>query len=341
MIPMQTAPIAPFITTYFRDHLVGVRNMSPNTLASYRDAMKLLIQFICREMDRPVTELTIQDINTARVLSFLAYLESERENSVRTRNHRLAAIRAFMIYVASTEPQLAGLCQNITSIPCKKGPRAVIDYLEREELETVFEEVDLKTDEGLRDFALLQLIYNSGARVQETADLHSSNLTLSKPYRVSILGKGRKWRTCPLWESTSKALQDYLSSRSQDSKEGHVFLNRYGKPLGRHGISYILKKYVRRAAVKMPQLLTKRISPHTLRHTTAMHLLQSGVEMNVIKSWLGHANLETTQQYVQFDLAMKTKAMAQCEGSYQEMGGQTVLPSWKAKPDILAWLRSL
>lgn len=340
MIPTTRSPIAPFLMTYFQNHLVAERNLSPNTLMSYRDALKLLLRFICREEDKPCTELTFQHISADRVRRFLAYLEEERGNSIRSRNQRLAAIRSFCEYVAGVEPQLAGHCLTLTSIPAKKGPWPLIDYLEPEELDAVFEEVDPQQREGLRDSALLTFMYNSGARVQEVADLRIGWLTLTKPFLVRICGKGRKWRICPLWGSTGQVLTNYLVGRPALA-DGYVFLNRFGNPLGRHGIFNIVKKYVQRAAIKMPRLLTKRISPHTIRHTTAMHLLQSGVEMSVISSWLGHSSQETTHQYARINLEMKTRALATCENICQPHDNPTKQPSWKASPDVLAWLESL
>lgn len=342
MIAMQTDPIAPFLTSYFRDHLLRERNLSPNTLTSYRDALKLLLQFASREVARPCTELTFDEIDAACVRRFLEHLEKERGNSVRTRNQRLAAVRAFFEYVAGKEPPLADLCRAVTSIPVKKGPVAAIDYLERGELDAVFQEVDLRLPEGVRDFALLLFMYNSGARVQEVADLRLPWLTLSRPCRVNLLGKGRRWRTCPLWVATGEALKDYLVRRKPEvAEEEHVFLNRHGRPLSRHGIAYILGKYVAQAESTTPRLSGKRIGPHTIRHTTAMHLLQSGVELNVIRSWLGHASLQTTHRYAQADLEMKARALERCEAVYQRPQEPGRVPTWKGSPDILAWLESL
>ncbi len=341
MITVATDPIAPYLTTYFRDHLVRDRNLSPNTLMSYRDALRMMLLFSSRATGRPCTELTFGNFDADFVRGFLNHLEVERQNSVRSRNQRLAAIRSFFEYVARTEPQLAAACQAITSIPLKRGSRETIDYLDEEELDTIFAEIDRRQPEGQRDFTLLLFTYNSGARVQEVADLRVSWLTLCKPFRVNLLGKGRKWRICPLWKDTGEALRSLLADRPATTEDQHVFLNRYGAPLSRHGIFNIVKKYVARAAVKLERLASKRISPHTIRHTTAMHLLQSGVELSVIRSWLGHSSVETTNQYCHIDLQMKAKALERCEARYQHDDGVTRPPSWKASPDILAWLKSL
>ena len=166
-------------------------------------------------------------------------------------------------------------------------------------------------------------------------------LTLTKPYRVNIFGKGRKWRSCPLWAATGDVLRRLLAHRIIQSNEEHVFLNRFGSSISRRGIFDIVKKYVNKATVNLPRLAQKKISPHTLRHTTAMHLLQSGVDLNVIRSWLGHASLDTTHQYAQIDLEMKTRALERCEASFLNPKDGPSIPSWKANPDILDWLESL
>jgi site-specific recombinase XerD len=337
----DTVRIAPFLTAFFRDFLISERNLSQNTVASYRDALKLFLIFMRMETGRACTEILMQDIDAAVVRRFLVSLEEDRGNSIRSRNHRLVVLRAFFEYVAGREPALAGICSTITSIPHKKGPCASIDYFEKEEIEAIFDEIDRSSAQGQRDFMLLLFLYNSGARVQEAADLCISWLTLTKPYRVSILGKGRKWRICPLWTATGEALRDLLAQRVARASEEHVFLNRFGEPFSRHGILNIVKRYAGQAAVKMPSLSQKRLSPHIIRHSTAMHLLQSGNEQNAIRSWLGHASIETTNQYTQIDLEMKTRAMERCEASFLKVGDGPRLPTWKADPDILAWLKSL
>ncbi len=337
----KTDCIASFLTTFFRDYMIRERNLSQNTIASYRDAMKLFLLFTKRELGKPCTQLSINDINSTIVRNFLTYLEQERGNSIRSRNNRLATLRSFFEYIAGIEPQHAGICRTITSIPIKKESRVSIDYLEKEEIEVVFKEIDKSQPGGLRDYALLLFMYNSGARVSEAAGLRISWLTLTKPYRVSIFGKGRKWRVCPLWVATGEALRNLLAQRVIQSNEEHVFLNRFGNPLSRHGISDIVKKYVIKASAKLPRLSQKKISPHTIRHSTAMSLLQSGVELNAIRSWLGHASLETTHQYTQIDLEMKTRAMECCEAAFLKSEDFSPLPSWKTNSDILDWLNSL
>ncbi len=337
----NTDKIAPYLTRFFQEHLTNERNLSSNTILSYRDAFKLFLVFMRSRTKRSPTTLLIQDITPTLVRDFLNALEHERGNSVRSRNHRLAVLRSFFEFVARSEPSHAGICRQIVSVPIKKSQRGLVDYLEMDEIREIFNQIDPARPERARDYALLLFLYNTGARVSEASQLRFSWLTLSRPYRVSILGKGRKWRICPLWTKTGEAFRDFLNGRVVHSEEEHVFLNRFNCPLGRHGIFNIVKKYAQVASVKMPRLAQKRISPHTIRHTTAMHMLQAGVDLNSIRTWLGHASLETTHQYVQINIEMKTKAMEKCEFSFLNNVLPSNLPSWKENEDILKWLQSL
>ena len=332
--------IAPFLTRFFQDYMVSERNLSQNTILSYRDALKLFLLFMQSQTRKSCTNLSLYDITPTRILQFLNFLEQQRGNSIRSRNHRLAALRSFFEYVARTEPRHAEVCRQIASIPIKKAGRALVDYLEIDEITAILNQIDPSRPDGLRDYTLFLFLYNAGARVEEASQLRSSWLTLTKPYRVCILGKGKKWRVCPLWRVVGEAFRCLLSARVIHSNEEHVFLNRFGSPLSRHGIFDIVKKYAKKASKTMPQLSQKRISPHTIRHTTAMHMLEAGIDINSIRSWLGHASLETTHQYAQINLKMKTKAMEICESSFLNVTG-SALPSWKADKDILTWLKSL
>jgi site-specific recombinase XerD len=248
-------------------------------------------------------------------------------------------LRRLFEYIALQEPVLSEHCRRITSIPCKKHQTLPeITYLEKNEMMAIVDAPNRRTALGRRDHAILLFMYNTGARVQEVADARASWLTLDPPPKTEILGKGRKWRTCPLWDSVAKVIMQVLDERRPPgSDDPHLFLNRYGRPVSRFGIWKIIEKYKKQAAVTTPSLRTKRVTPHTIRHTTAMHLLQSGVEINVIRSWLGHVNLATTHRYAEIDLAMKRKALESCELSVDGMPGG----ARRVAPDILAWLESL
>ncbi|RKY95430.1 MAG: integrase [Candidatus Hydrothermota bacterium] len=337
----ETDQIAPFVTRFFRDYLIAERNLSQNTVLSYRDALKLLLLFIKSRANKSSTNLPIQDITPDLIRQFLNFLEQERGNSIRSRNQRLAALRSFFEFVARTEPRHAEICRQIACLPVKRTTQGPVDYLEMDEITEIFNQIDPDQPQGLRDYALLLFLYNAGARVDEASKLRVSWVTLTKPYRVSILGKGRRWRVCPLWTATGQALCAFLAERSIDGDEEHVFLNRFGAPLSRHGIFNIVRKYAKRASTKMPRLAQKKISPHTIRHTTAMHMLQAGVDLNSIRNWLGHTSIETTYHYAHINLEMKTKAMEKCESSFLHTAAGSALPSWKANKDILSWLQSL
>ncbi len=213
-----------------------------------------------------------------------------------------------------------------------------IRYLEKDQVTAILDAVPRDTPRARRDYALLLFLYNTGARVQEAADTRLGWLTLHPPFKVELLGKGRKWRTCPLWESTAQQLQHQIEERRpHPNPHDYLFVNRNGRPLSRSGIADILERYTHKASNVLPSLRQCRVTPHTLRHTTAMHLLQSGVEVNVIRSWLGHASVSTTNGYIEIDLAMKRKALEACEVD----GPASAQPSWQTKPAILAWLESL
>jgi len=332
-------PLTRYVQMYFKDHLICKRSMSRCTILSYRDAIKLFLQFASKRAKKPVIKLKVTDITEQIVLDFLSYIETVRGNSIQTRNHRLTILRQFFTFVSLQDPFLSEYCRRIVGIPSKRGALLPeITYLEKDELQAIFDVIDTRTKLGKRDYALLLFMYNTGARVQETAGLRSSWISFEEPYLVEIIGKGRKRRRCPIWETTAQLLKQVIVDRDGlVGTEAHVFLNRSGQPLGRFGISNIIGKYCIKAASVMPSLKTKTVTPHTIRHTTAMHLLKSGVEINVIRSWLGHAYLKTTHRYVEIDLALKQEALKSCELG----NARSVIPSWQASPGILAWLESL
>jgi len=331
--------LSKYVRIFFEEYLICNRNMSRCTIQSYRDAIKLFLQFAARHTKKSVIRLRITDLTDVIVLDFLRHIENIRGNSIQTRNHRLTILRRFFEFVSLQDPFLSEHCRRIVNIPSKRGAvLPEIIYLEQEELQAILDAVDTKTQLGRRDYALLLFMYNTGARVQETTDLRSSWISFSDPYLVKITGKGRKRRTCPIWETTARLLRQVLIERDGSVKtETHVFHNRSGQPLGRFGISNVIDKYCKKAANATLSLKDKKITPHTLRHTTAMHLLKSGVEINVIRSWLGHVSLKTTHRYVEIDLALKTEALKSCElrNDHREM------PAWQANPGILGWLESL
>ena len=335
----MTFSLAAFVRAFFEDYLVCQRNMSVRTIRSYRDSIRLFLRFVGTRNKKNPSQLLVADVTEKAVTEFLADLEGTRKNSIQTRNYRLVAIRGLFNFIALQEPVLMEHCRRIIAIPFKRQHAIPeISYLEKNEVEAMLNAADRNTPLGRRDHAILLFMYNTGARAQETADARVSWLNLDPPPKVNILGKGRKWRTCPLWEAVAKELRDLIAERPVGGSDDRpLFLNRQGSAMTRFGLWSIIHKYRDRAAVTIPGLKTKRVTPHTIRHTTAMHLLQSGVEINVIRSWLGHVNLATTHRYVEIDLAMKRKALASCELTVAADGQSR----WRSDPDILSWLETL
>ena len=332
--------IAPFIQAFFLDFLVAQRGLSSNTIAAYRDAIKLFLNFAAARLERPVDKLAAEDFDSKLVLAFLEDLETSRQNSTRTRNVRLAPLHALFRYIAGQQPEVMARCQQICALPTKKTTHKTIEYLEDQEMRAVLKCVDPNSRNGLRDSALLLFLYNTGARVQEVVDLKTDALRLETPYQVKLLGKGRKQRACPLWPETVQALQNYLEQlRHSATPCPSVFLNANGKPITRFGIRYLVSQYAAKAGETCRSLESKRVGPHTLRHTTAMHLLQSGNDITVVKDWMGHADLNTTHEYVEIDMKMKCKALETCQPPKAKTPSKG-RPKW-LKPGILEWLENL
>lgn len=337
---MAKSSIATPIRSFFDQHMLAQRGLSSHTVLAYRDTMKLFLEFASLHNKKSCTDLFLEDLTAKVVCSFLEHLEHVRKNSIPTRNARLAAIHSFFQYLASTDPRHIGHAQSVLGVPFKRQAHRAPEYLEKNEILKIFSEIDIRKPSGLRDDALLRLLYNTGMRAQELVDLNVTYLRFSRPYHVLIFGKGRKERTCPLWKETVSALRGYLKERSSAGDQAEpLFVNNEGNRLTRFGVRYIISHRVAEAAKVCPSLLTRRVTPHTFRHTTAMHLLQSNIDLNMIRSWLGHASIETTNGYVEIDLEMKRKTLKSCEKLIPKQGKRG--PSWKRNNDILSWLSSL
>jgi integrase/recombinase XerD len=325
------------IRDYFTDHLPRLRGASPHTIHSYRDSIVLLLRFLAAQNGKAVTQLDLVDIAPPGILAFLSYLEKERNNGVSTRNVRLSAIHAFFHFIASRNPEHLDLAQRVLGIPFKRARQRVIDYLEYEEIDSILQAIDRATTQGARNYALLATMFNTGARVQEIADLRFRDLQLDKPFQVRLFGKGRKERYCPIWPQTASVLRTFCQTRGLESQpEAHIFLNHRGAPLSRFGIRHILGKCLQRARDKAPNLRKKRLHPHSVRHSTAVALLKSGVDLSTISHLLGHASPETTGRYAKVDLEMKRKAIARVK----PVARRSRLP-WSNDSTILDWLESL
>jgi site-specific recombinase XerD len=313
--------------------------MSPHTVCSYRDAVTLLLRFLAERHDRDVVKLDFKHLSPDDIVAFLHHLEVERGNAAPTRNARLAAIHAFARFAAANHPEHLELCQRILAVPFKRARVRLVEYLEAREIAAILDAPDRQTAGGRRDHALLLALFNTGARVQEILDVRPSDLQLVRPFQVRLRGKGRKDRICPLWPRTVKVLRKWFAEQGIDSASTQqMFRNRCGEPLTRFGVRYLLRKYTKEATSIVTTLAAKRVHPHVIRHTTAVHLLQAGVDLVTISHWLGHASVETTNRYAAVDLETKRAAI----GKARPVG--VVAPAvagWQTDRTILQWLESL
>ena len=308
----QTLSFPTLLQDFFYKRLVNERAASAQTIASYRDTFSLLLHFAQRQARRPPSAMTFADIDSPMVLAFLNHLEETRGNSPRTRNLRLTAIRSFMHYASIREPAILPIAQRILAIPSKRFDRPILGFLSREEVQALLAAPDHGTFSGHRDAVLFATLYNTGARVSEITRLNVDDVLLNRQCALHLHGKGRKERVVPLWKSTVDLLNGWFP-RINGQPQSALFPNRAGRRLTRSGIEYRLRVTIRAATDRCPSLATRRISPHTFRHTTAMHLLQSGVDITVIALWLGHENITTTHHYIEADLAMKEDALLHIE----------------------------
>jgi integrase/recombinase XerD len=324
---------------FFADHLPRVRGMSSHTVLSYRDAFTLLLRFLAVRRKRPVVALDLHDLGPDDVLAFLDHLEADRCNSTATRNVRLAAVHAFARYVATNHPEHLELCQRLLAVPFKRARLRVVEYLETDEIRALLDAPNRTKADGRRDHALFLAFFNTGARVQELLDVRPCDLQLVRPFQVLLRGKGRKERLCPLWPETAEALRALLAEHGIDPVAAQpLFRNRRGGTLTRFGVRYLLRKYAQRARSTVTTISAKRVHPHALRHTTAVHLLQAGVDLVTISHWLGHASVETTNRYAAVDLEMKRAALAKA----RPLGDMDpALAAWRTDATILDWLASL
>lgn len=321
---------------FFQDWLVGQRNTSRHTVLSYRDTWRLFLRFVAHRQGCRVAALKLAQLNAKEVLAFLDYNERERRVSIGTRNCRLAGLRSFFAFVAEREPLAAAQCGEVLRIPTKRGSHRALSYLEPDEVAAILAQPDRTTPEGQRDHVLLALLYNTGGRIQEILDLCPRALRLAPPAQVRFLGKGKKERICPLWPETA-ALLIALLRRKPRALDEPVFVNRYGQPLGASGVRYKLHQYVQAAAKQMPTLSAKRVTPHLFRHTAAVHLVAAGVDVTVIRSWMGHARLDTTNLYAEANLDTKRKALERLAADSRPAKP----PRWKQDAKLLAWMESL
>lgn len=301
-------PFPALLQSFFQQRLIAQRGASAQTVASYRDTFELLLRYAEQATRHPPSALTLEDLDAPLVLAFLDHLEAKRGNCPRTRNLRLTAIRSFMRYTSVREPAALPVAQRVLAIPSKRFDRPALEFLSREEVSALLDAPDRATWSGQRDAVLLATLYNTGARVSEITGLRVADVFTDRASALHLHGKGRKERVVPLWKTTATQLQAWMR-RIDPDPHTPVFPNRAGARLSRSGVESRLAAALAIASKRCPSLAGRRISPHTLRHTTAMHLLQSGVDITVIAMWLGHEDPSTTHLYVEADLAMKEAAL--------------------------------
>ena len=329
--------IGPWVRRFLLEHLVSERNLSRNTQRSYRDTLALFLPFASASKKKPIERLEVADLSREVLRDFLDHLEKSRSCSVRTRNQRLAALHAMARFIAERSPEHIAWCGQVRSVPFKRFARKELSYLDKPEMEALLAAPDLRTRQGVRDHALLLFLYNSGARVTEATTLLVGDLDLraNRIGSVQLRGKGNKTRRCPLWPATCNEILALIRSRSPDDP---VFVNRLGQPISRHGVHWMVRKYIRDVAGSLPALAKRPISPHTIRHTTATHLLRSGVDINTIRAWLGHVSIDTTNLYAEVDLQRKAEVLAHSNAL------RTMKPTrkhWRDDPSLITFLRSL
>lgn len=321
---------------FFHEWVGQQRNLSHHTVWSYRDTWRLFLRFVCRRKHREVAALSLADLTAGEVIAFLQHLEDERKVSVGTRNCRLAALHSFFAFVARREPEVIAQCAEIAHIPTKKMTRPVMCYLNAEEITAVLGQPNQSILEGQRDYALLAFLYNTGARIQEALNVCPRAIRFESPAHVTLLGKGRKVRICPLWPETVDLLRRLLKRQPRKDDEP-IFVNRCGEPLGAAGVRFKLKQYVQVAGQLVPSLARKHVTPHTFRHSVGVQMVAAGIDVTVIRDLLGHARLDTTNHYARADVETKRRALEQIDPSTRA----SKTPRWKRNPELLAWLDSL
>lgn len=334
----KSSTLALALKGFFMDYVPHQRALSPHTRQSYRDSLKLLLQFTGGKKGDP-RQLAVEQLSVEKVTAFLQSLETCRKNQVSTRNVRLSAIHSFFRYLGGQYPEHLEQAQRILSIPFKRTGTRAIEHLDFEEIQAVLDAVNLDQDNGRRDLALLSFMFNTGARVSEVVGLQTADLRLTAPCSVLLRGKGQKERTCPIWPETAELLQQLIQQHDlPPSQSAPVFLNDRGSRLTRFGVRYILRKHVEKAASRRASLKHKRLHPHSIRHSTATFLLRSGVDLSTIAHWLGHVSVNTTNKYLSIDLEAKREALAKAQPLLMRRRNSA---KWRQDRNLIAWLAAL
>lgn len=327
------------VQSYFDDHLQRARGASPHTVRAYGHALRLFFLFLAKRLRRPVALLRLDDIRVEAILAFLDHLESARTNTAATRNCRLAAIHGFVQHLQRSDITRAGQYQRVLDIRPKRARSRVVEYLEAELVRAILAEPDRRTTAGARDYALVLLLFNTGARVAEVLAISVDDLRASGPHQLRLRGKGKKERICPLWTETSAALRVVV--REAGARDGPLFRNARGGALSRDGVAYILERHTKAAATKVPELRRRSVTPHVLRHSCAVALLQAGVDPTVIRDYLGHASVATTNRYIASNIEMKRDALSAFWRRAGLSPAREGRAPWRPKPGVIDFLSSL
>jgi integrase/recombinase XerD len=342
----MTTPSLPslgaLLHAFLADELPLQKGLRPTSIKAYRDALRLFLTFVAADVPCRLTQITLDALTLDRVLRFLQHLEDNRHNHRRTRNHRLSILHAFFEFLGRRLPECLAVAQQVAAIPSKRVPPPETRFLDRDEIETLFHQLPADGRFVLRDRALLLLLYNSGGRVQEVADLRFQHLELGAQPRVRLHGKGDKWRVCPLWEQTATLLKQLIGDApSSASPTRPVFASQSGRPLTRYGIYKIVRRHTGHLRASQAGPERHHISPHVFRHSCAVHMLEAGVDVNVIRGWLGHVSLDTTNRYAEITVRAKEAALRLCEPPSIEQSVPSPKPVWRDDDALLAWLVSL
>ena len=336
----MTPTLGQLVRSFFADHLAVQKGLRLGSIRSYRDTMRLFLCFVTEQTHLPITRLSLQDLTFDRVLCFLKHLEQDRGNHARTRNQRRAALNTFFAYLALRVPEMLATCQQVAAIPVKRTPAPATHYLEEAEIIALLRQLPQRGRHAIRDRTLLLFLYNTGARVQEASDVRVEHLDLESPAKVHLHGKGDKWRICPLWNETVKHLRQLLAERRPPvTPTEPVFCARRNVALTRHGIYKLVRRHG--ASWDTTGAEPRRVTPHLFRHTAAVQLLESGVEVNVIRGWLGHVSLDTTNRYAELTLRAKAAALRTCEPACAASAGGRNNAVWKDDKPLLDWLSAL
>jgi integrase/recombinase XerD len=339
---MSTPSLGALLHAFLADYLPLQKGLRPTSIKAHRDALRLFLSFLAADLRCRLTQITLDTLSLDRVLRFLQHLEDTRHNHRRTRNHRLAILHTFFEFLGRRVPECLAVAQQVAAIPSKRVPPPETRFLDRDEIAKLFRQLPAEGRFALRDRVLLLMLYNSGGRVQEVADLRIEHLDLGAQPRVRLHGKGDKWRICPLWEQTAQLLRQLASDAPASASPARpLFASQSGRALTRFGIYKIVRRHTSDLRVSQAGPERHHISPHVFRHSCAVSLLEAGVDVNVIRGWLGHVSLDTTNRYAEITVRAKEAALRLCEPPPTEKDAPGPKPVWRDDEALLAWLASL